>query len=820
MASPPQTYPSPRARQRSLAKHPQSKPIPLQLAAWSSHENDCGSSVSTVSTPTASLRPRPSIKHVACTPPVPLKTRSSSAQRFWIKAGEHGDGRDDQTQQSLVAPQSAVVISGSKSGSVGTPKVITSQQRIAMDKAFAAFDKIDITRDGRISKIEVLDAVYRNPRVLSELHPVRDGEKPIDHYITCNDYSSVKLAVDKLFKVVANDKSYLDKEDLRKCFIGSSSDRWENEDPFDRLRIICSGDDIDNRVEIEQNEPRDGRGTVHEHVCRLQSDSPHVWKATPFPVSLPRIDSMVDSDACIFGQIDTQRIGSFSKFDMHRSVQHYPGILKKLLQGFQGQGVWTEEEIFNAIEIVFDNMSLGNKRVDLKAFMNYFQKLRLPKPKLPNYIDRNQKRVLIIGTGFGREVNPQQGAMIEDAGFQVHWVLNLPNPEQPGFQIHPHVIRIRQEIESFQPDVVASASKGNLYVMGLWQFGYWQGPTLMINASHGVQNLPKGVPVVIAHGSNDELYRRSRTDLEQLVSSGSPNKCFLYYSSNCGHSTGGIARLGDMHNMESLLSYDCLPRLIDAALSPVGPEVQMVWSWRGRLSENRLRAEQQLGYDPEALRQHWTSSSTQYLHEVHRDSEEFRCICEIYFGEPNEPSAYTTNSRLWEHSGIIKVERVENAFQIDGAAMPYLRTLRKSFESQDVALQPGAHTRWLFHGTDAIESIVSNPMHGFQPLSCGTRLGSVWGSGTYFARDAKYVVNSNFCSARPDGSHRLLMCLVTIGIPCLGDPSHVGVLPMRQPPHRYNCTVDSLSNPEVFIVQHPSAAYPAYVITFASSQIR
>merc|ERR1711988_1735780 len=58
------------------------------------------------------------------------------------------------------------------------------------------------------------------------------------------------------------------------------------------------------------------------------------------------------------------------------------------------------------------------------------------------------------------------------------------------------------------------------------------------------------------------------------------------------------------------------------------------------------------------------------------------------------------------------------------------------------------------------------------------------------------------------------MCTVTIGIPCLGDPQHKGVLPFRQNPYRYNSCVDSLSNPEIFIVQHPSAAYPAYLITF------
>jgi hypothetical protein len=141
--------------------------------------------------------------------------------------------------------------------------------------------------------------------------------------------------------------------------------------------------------------------------------------------------------------------------------------------------------------------------------------------------------------------------------------------------------------------------------------------------------------------------------------------------------------------------------------------------------------------------------------------------------------------------------------------------LRRSIEDQAVDFRPGTHTRWLFHGTEAVDSIVSNALAGFQPLASGTKGASLWGSGTYFARDAKYVADGSFCKAAPDGTRRMLMCLVMTGMPCLGDPHHKGVLPMRQTGHRYDSTVDSLSNPEIFIVQHSGAAYPAYVITFA-----
>jgi len=335
-----------------------------------------------------------------------------------------------------------------------------------------------------------------------------------------------------------------------------------------------------------------------------------------------------------------------------------------------------------------------------------------------------------------------------------------------------------------------------------------------------LRELPQNVPIVLAVGSNDEFYSRSRADLEQLISTGTQNMCFLYYTGNSGPVQGKFSRMGDKHNMESLLQYDCLPRLMDAAMYKSGPETHMIWSWRGRLSPQRLEAEQWLSYCPEQLRHLWVSShhkglDDQKLFAVPRNSEEFQRVAAVFHSPSMEPPAYGAPNQAWDRSTILNVERVENGLQEDGSAKPYYAALRKSIEEQGVTFEPGVHTRWAFHGTDAIESIINNPLSGFQPLASGSRLGSVWGSGSYFARDAKYVLDGNFCQAAGDGRRQMLMCLVMTGIPCLGDSEQKGVLPFRQKPHRYNSSVDSLSNPEIFIVQHPSAAYPAYLITFA-----
>merc|ERR1719401_29521 len=246
----------------------------------------------------------------------------------------------------------------------------------------------------------------------------------------------------------------------------------------------------------------------------------------------------------------------------------------------------------------------------------------------------------------------------------------------------------------------------------------------------------------------------------------------------------------------------------------------MMWSWREKLGQQRIEAEKWLGYSPQDLRRFWVSAQhrcldNQIIHEVPYGCEEFQKVAAVFLDSPKEQAYYRgISDAAWKNTGIIRIERIENGLQETGSAQPYFESLQKSIEDQGISFEPGLHTRWAFHGTSDIESIVNNPMAGFQPLMSGARLGSVWGAGTYFARDAKYVVDSSLCPRAADGTCKMLMCLVMTGMSCLGSPDHRGVLPYRQQPHRYHSSVDSLSSPEIFVMQHPSSAHPAYLVTF------
>jgi len=419
-------------------------------------------------------------------------------------------------------------------------------------------------------------------------------------------------------------------------------------------------------------------------------------------------------------------------------------------------------------------------------------------------------------------MNPRQAGVIEEAGFKIHWCWqNLPNPEQLNFDVLPYLNQILAEIAQFQPDVITCGSKGGAYLAPLWLNKLWRGPTLLINAHPHCSRIPEGMPVVLCHGSNDEVYPTPRSRLEEIIATGDPDKCFLYYTANSGTlPTGHLTRYGDQHNMQSILTHDCLPRLLDAVMSPDGPELHFVRSWRDRLTHERLQCETWLGYCPDLLRRRWSTrgDEEQKLYDVVAGSEEFNRVHALFKAQPREPPAYALSPPgTWERVQALRIQRIENVPILDGCTMPYYNSLHRAIEDQGMTFQPGVHTCYAFHGADAnaIDSIVNSPVAGFQPLASGSRGASLWGSGTYFARDAKYVADGGFCGPpNPDGTRRMLLCMLMSGMPCLGDPQHNGVLPFRRKPHRYNSSVDCLSSPEIFITQMSGAAHAAYLITF------
>jgi len=620
-----------------------------------------------------------------------------------------------------------------------------------------AFTLIDADQDGIISRLEFVNAVRRNPVVASLVLPnggVCQGDDEL-----CFDIA------DEAFDIVSDGK-----------------------------RRIC----------------------LQDFVLHFRRRAREAKREAAKAVSEAR---------AMFDLIDVDRSGAISKLEFVKALVRNAKLERFLLPGSGGAQLLDNEKVFDTANLLFKSMAGGRRHIDFQAFQRYCRSIgsesgRSPLPSSGG--DRASRCVFAMSAGLRVGQHVRLACMLEAAGFRIYWC-DAPAPDGPGWSALPHLGIIAGELAEVKPDVLLCASVGGAYVMPLWQAGLWDGPTVLINAHPSVNSVPPDLPFVIAHGSNDQVFPTPRAFLEDLASIG--GNCFLYFTGNSGRlPSGHLSRLGDGHEMESLLQYDCLPRLVDSALCPEGPETHMLRSWRHQLTDARSKAEQWLGFTPHSFQQRWApllpDGGRRLLADVPQSSEEFRCVEAAFKENPKEMPAYTfanTSQEQWDARRVLRVQRVENVFQADNNARPYFTALQQSLEQQGVAFEPGTHTCWAFHGAApaALESILTNPVAGFQPLASGTRGASLWGPGTYYARDARYVCDGGFCHPAPDGTRQMLMCMLATGIPCLGDPSHIGVLPFRQRPHRYNSSVDSLSCPEVYIIQHAGAALPCYLITFA-----
>eukprot|EP00429_Kryptoperidinium_foliaceum_P000501 CAMPEP_0176010628 /NCGR_PEP_ID=MMETSP0120_2-20121206/4867_1 /TAXON_ID=160619 /ORGANISM="Kryptoperidinium foliaceum, Strain CCMP 1326" /LENGTH=773 /DNA_ID=CAMNT_0017343467 /DNA_START=9 /DNA_END=2327 /DNA_ORIENTATION=- len=431
----------------------------------------------------------------------------------------------------------------------------------------------------------------------------------------------------------------------------------------------------------------------------------------------------------IFERLDCNKDNRISRHELLSAVKRDRVLFDLFLRGVEAADDMDDEALSGAVDDIYKAIAGDWKHFDFADFIAYFRTIsRVEGCGLHQPIDRRSRRVLIIGPGFGTQLNPMQTQVVMQSGFQIFWVHNVPNPEETEFRMLPHVSKIRDSIDQIRPDLVMCGSKGGAYGVALWQMGYWRGPTLLINAHPSCTELPYDVPIIMTHGDQDPVYPRPREELETLINTGSRNMCFLYYSSTSGTlASGHTPRVGDQHNMASLIHFETLPRLMESVLCPEGPELHFMRTWTERLTQQRQEAENRLGYTPQKLRQFWVSTQTRaaqdsndFLQDVPRGSQEFHWVSTVFRHGAKDVSTYGYSKEKWERCGLIRIQRIENASQDEGGTAPYYNSLRHSFECMGIEFIPGVHTRWLFHGSSAIDSIVSNPIQGFQPLASGT----------------------------------------------------------------------------------------------------
>ncbi|KAM9486658.1 protein mono-ADP-ribosyltransferase PARP14 isoform 1-T1 [Clarias gariepinus] len=125
--------------------------------------------------------------------------------------------------------------------------------------------------------------------------------------------------------------------------------------------------------------------------------------------------------------------------------------------------------------------------------------------------------------------------------------------------------------------------------------------------------------------------------------------------------------------------------------------------------------------------------------------------------------------------------------------------------------------RFLYHGTtnEICQKINRN---GFNRSFCG-RNAVVHGDGTYFAKEAWYSCHDQYSNPDANGLKYIYRARVVTGKPCksqrgMKEPDPLN--PNDPSAGLFDCAVDNLKNPFIFVVFCDAGAYPDYLISFKS----
>ncbi|XP_066854098.1 protein mono-ADP-ribosyltransferase PARP12-like isoform X2 [Anser cygnoides] len=170
-------------------------------------------------------------------------------------------------------------------------------------------------------------------------------------------------------------------------------------------------------------------------------------------------------------------------------------------------------------------------------------------------------------------------------------------------------------------------------------------------------------------------------------------------------------------------------------------------------------------------------------------------------------SEYVKIQRLFEKTmkgyNICRLQRVQNPalWQVFQWQKEQMKKLNKS---------KCVDERLLFHGT--------NPSHlpaiceqNFDWRICGTH-GTVYGKGSYFARDASYA--HDYSSSR-SGRYSMFVAQVLVGQFVQGESEYLRPPPRPGSPNRlYDSCVNDPEDPSIFVIFEKYQIYPAYILEY------
>ncbi|KAK3101464.1 hypothetical protein FSP39_003788 [Pinctada imbricata] len=193
----------------------------------------------------------------------------------------------------------------------------------------------------------------------------------------------------------------------------------------------------------------------------------------------------------------------------------------------------------------------------------------------------------------------------------------------------------------------------------------------------------------------------------------------------------------------------------------------------------------------------WDLSETDFeLVELDNTHQEFLNVADSFFK--------TLPSQNYQ---IQTIERVQNR-----KLWNEYKTKKRNMEDAIHGTMVDVTEKNLFHGTDDEETCRGICTNSFDFRVSGKNA-TVYGEGSYFARDSKY--SDSYTSQSRRGPRTMFRARVLVGNFTKGHKSY------RRPPeikggcHRlYDSCVDDVSNPAIYVIFDRAQAYPEYLITY------
>ena len=176
-----------------------------------------------------------------------------------------------------------------------------------------------------------------------------------------------------------------------------------------------------------------------------------------------------------------------------------------------------------------------------------------------------------------------------------------------------------------------------------------------------------------------------------------------------------------------------------------------------------------------------------------------------------------------ENPPLVKIQRIErvqhllywNNYKANLQSMTMRERTRKE-QGKDFIDDCERH--WLYHGTtkETAEAIIA---HGFNRSYAGKNA-TVYGPGTYFARDLSYSWRSQYSRPGPHGEKYIFLCRVAVGAFCKWPSGSTS----KEPPTRdtdtrllFDSTTDADANPSIIVSYKDFQVYPEYLVVFSGT---